>query len=96
MIRANKISALNGRNYSAGQSRDESRLTIRNTLGTELFYVRFLNPTTIQFRGFLGCSANETILVRERQPIPGFLMNGSCMGNATRAIQIGSQTKKSP
>jgi hypothetical protein len=96
-IRANKISALNGRNYSASQSRDESRLTIRNAKGTELFYVRFLNRSTIQFRGFLGCSANEVILVREQQPVPGFVMSGSCfLGNNKRAIQIGQETKKFP
>lgn len=95
-IRDNKINALNGANYTARQSRDESRLTIKNSKGTELFYVRFLNPTTIQFRGFLGCSANETILVRENQPVPGFIMGGNCFGNAGRVIQIGPQTKKIP
>jgi hypothetical protein len=96
MIRDNRISALNGTNYTARQSRDESRLTIRNAKGTELFYVRFLNPSTIQFRGLLGCSANETVLVRENQPIPGVIMSGSCFSNARRAIQIGPETKKSP
>jgi hypothetical protein len=95
-IRDNRISALNGTNYTARQSRDESRLTVRNAKGTELFYVRFLNPTTIQFRGFLGCSANETILVKENQPIPGTFMKRNCFGNAGRAIQIGLETKKSP
>jgi hypothetical protein len=89
-IRDNKITALNGANYSARQSRDESRLTIRNAQGAELFYVRFLNPTTIQFRGFLGCSGNAVVWVRENQPVPGFFMTNSCMANSEVGIHIGN------
>ena len=85
-IRDNEITALNGENYSARQSRDESRLTVKNARGTELFYVRYLNPTTIQFRGFLGCAGGPVLRVQDGQPIPGFLMTHSCLANAQRGI----------
>lgn len=88
-IRDNQITALNGENYSARQSRDESRLTVKNARGTELFYVRYLNPTTIQFRGFLGCAGGPVLRVQDGQPIPGFFMTHSCLANAQRGIQIG-------
>jgi hypothetical protein len=90
-IRDNKITALNGQNYSARQSGDESRVTIRNAKGVELFYVRFLNPTTVQFRGFLGCSGDAVVWVRENQPVPGFFMRNSCLANARTGIQIGKR-----
>ncbi len=95
-IRENKITALNGANYTARQSRDDSRLTIRNARGTELFYIRFLNAMTLQFRGFLGCSAFETLLVRENQPIPRFFMHENCFRSGERVIQLGPRSQKSP
>jgi hypothetical protein len=88
-IRDNKITALNGENYIARQSRDGSRLTIRNNRQAELFYVRFLNPTTVQARGFFGCEGGPIVHVQDGQPIPGFFMTNSCMANAAVGIQIG-------
>jgi hypothetical protein len=88
-IHGNQITALNGERYSARQSRDESRLSVKNARGTELFYVRYLNPRTVQFRGFLGCAGGPVVHIREGQPVPGFFMSGSCLANAKRGIQIG-------
>ena len=51
-IKENKIEALNGERYRARQSQDEGSLTIKNAAGSELFYIRFLNRSTVRFRGF--------------------------------------------
>ena len=88
-IRENRITALSGENYKARQSRDESRLSVKNARGTELFYIRYLNPTIIQFRGFVSCQAGPIIRVQDDQPVPGVSMSGTCGINTSVGIQIG-------
>jgi hypothetical protein len=91
LIQDNRIKALNGETYTARQSQDESRLVVRNLRGTELFYVRYLNPTTLQFRGFLGCTGGSIVRVQEGQPVPGMFMSHSCLVSGSgAAIQIGA------
>jgi hypothetical protein len=80
-IKNNRITALNGDNYVARQSRDGSRFYVKNSHGTELFYIRYLNPTTIQFRGFLGCAEAHVLRVQDEQPIPGMFSNRLCASN---------------
>lgn len=90
LIQDNRIKALNGETYTARQSQDESRLVVKNLRGAELFYVRYLNPTTIQFRGFLGCTGGPIVRVQEGQPVPGMFMSHSCLGGGSGGIQIGA------
>lgn len=89
-IRNNRVSALHGDTYKAAQSPDDSRLTVKNARGTELFYIRFLNPTTVQFRGYLGCDGAHTIYVKEGAPIAGVL-GSICVAGAKTGFQIGSR-----
>ena len=92
-IENNRITALHGENYTAQQSRDESRLTVKGKSGTELFYIRYLNPTTVQFRGFLGCMGGRIVHVQEGQPVPGYFMGHFCFGLLSpqgAGIQIGT------
>ena len=91
-IENNQITALHGENYTAQQSRDESRLTVKGKSGTELFYIRYLNPMTVQFRGFLGCMGGRIVHVEEGQPVPGYFMSRFCFGLLSSqgvGIQIG-------
>lgn len=93
LIRDNKITALNGETYVARQSNDESRLVVRSSRGRELFYLRFLNPTTIQFRGFLGCAGGPVVPIQEGQPIAGVVVSQSCLiaSDARPALQVGDR-----
>lgn len=90
-IHDNRITAQNGETYIARQSRDESRLVVKNLRGAELFYIRYLNATTIQFHGFLGCAKGQAVEVREGQRINGSIIGHNCGRNAETGIQIGRQ-----
>jgi hypothetical protein len=87
-IKSNRITALNGEHYTARQSYDESTVTVKNAAGLELFYVRFLNPTTIRIRGYFGCHNGPTVRVTDNQ-ISGITMFGSCFGPPAPAALSG-------
>lgn len=95
-ISNNQITALNGEHYVARQSYDESAVTVKDSAGRELFYVRFLNPTTIRIRGYFGCHGSATVHITDNH-VPGAYISHSCFGGGTVGIQIGNPTgRQSP
>ena len=72
----NGIVAENGETYSAKQSDDFSKFSLKKVkTGRILLEAEFLNKTTIRVHGDFGCLRGKAVSVRDDQPIPGFFMS---------------------
>jgi hypothetical protein len=67
---------------------DLTNLTVTDGNGTELLYIRYLNPTTIQARGIFGCPGHTRVVVRDSEPIAGSLTHNGCFVDDGSAIGI--------
>jgi hypothetical protein len=86
-IRNNEITALNGETFTTRLTRDSNTLTVKDSRGVELLYVRYINPLTLRMRGIFGCPGHQPVPVNDNG-IPGGFMTGNCMANPVVAIKI--------
>jgi hypothetical protein len=85
----NIIVAENGETYTATQSADESKLTVRSVKsGRLLLEAEFLNRTTIRVRGVFGCLGHAAVPVENDQPVPSVIMHHSCFENSRAGIVV--------
>jgi pimeloyl-ACP methyl ester carboxylesterase len=90
-MRRNEIEALNGEDYRTRQSRDLSSLIIHDSQGSELFYVRYLNATTLQVRGVFGCPGHTPVPVKDNQLVPGAFFSNNCFGTGPGGVGLNVQ-----
>lgn len=77
-IKDNTFHALSGPHSSVERQGDLSTLVVRDGIGNELLYVKYLNPNTVRIRGVFGCPGHIPVRVRDEEPIPGVHMSNSC------------------
>ncbi len=87
-ISGGSFHAFSGGAHLVDRRGDLGTLTISDTAGKELLFVKFLNPTTIQIRGIFGCPGHAPVIVKENQPIVGFMFSNSCFAGRDGSIGL--------
>lgn len=84
----NRIIAYDGEYYSSKQSADSSLIVVKNTSGDVLLEANFLNQNAIKINGVFGCAGKKSIIVKDNEPVPGFIMRNSCFANPSVAFSV--------
>ena len=76
---------ITGENASIDRDHDLSTLTVRDGRGDELFYAKYMNPTTIRFRGVFACHDHAAVVIKDPDWTRRGFIGMNCISNVTGA-----------
>lgn len=88
-IKNNEFHALSGARASVERDHDLSKVIIKNGEGQEILNVHYINKSTVRVRGVFGCPGHALVPVKDNEPIPRVMMNGTCI-NVLGGIKVGA------
>jgi hypothetical protein len=78
VIKNNEFRALLGDGSHIERGHDLAQISVIDKTGKEILYVRYLNKASVRVRGQFGCPGHSVIPVKDNEPIPNVIMQGTC------------------
>jgi hypothetical protein len=90
-INDNQFHALSGEEAKVSREHDLSKLIVTDKEGQEIFFVHFMNKSSVRVRGVFGCPGHPTIPVKDGRAIPQVRTPGACVN--VKGDKLGSLFK---